>query len=324
VVLVIKNCGNEQSPSTETQEISTKSERPTSKQSVTTNDEAQPENLSEEEKVNAWNKLFKKPINFWVKVIDENENPIEGATVVVKVFRDSGLGIASNQVVSLTTNNQGLAEMRKKSGAMVHARAMADGYVEYRDPNGSYDLSRKNINYTTSSNEFNIIPTSSNPTILRLRKTLPEAELVEFKSKRLDISKTGEESTITAQIADINEAITMKVKCWSEAPKPFDYSRYPWKAEIRVEGGQILNASDEYGYEAPQDGYLDMFKIDHLDPESKDWLRSCSGRRGYFWIKLNSGKFAKVSLDLDTGFNHRFSFKGYLNMDGTKALDVQF
>jgi len=236
------------------------------------------------------------------------------------------LGIANNQVVTLTTDSEGLAEMRKKSGAMVHARATAEGYAEYRDQKSArnLDLSRVNINYSISNKEYDGVPTATNPTILRLRKKLPDAQLIRFRSKRVGIGRNGEETSITAKLHGGEKAITMKVKCWSEAPSPFTYDQYDWKAEIRVKNGQILRAQNEHGFEAPVQGYSDKLIIDMQGVEDLNWERIYGGRKAYCWLKLDNGKYAKVNYQVQTGRDHEFKFEGYLNMDETRALDVQF
>lgn len=277
--------------------------------------------VSDPKKVEVWNNLFKSPINFWVKVVDENNQPIEGASVRVKIFKDSSGGGTENMIRELKTNREGLANLLNERGAMIHAIASAEGYKALRGEKGG-DLSRSNINYT-SDNYVPPQPTQQKPTTLRLRTIHPQAPLYLYNSNRVKIDPNGEEVKLSVVTNDGEHNITVSVKCWSEAPVPFDYSRYPWKAEIQMLGGKLLEMRNKFDYDAPKNGYEPLISVNNEDPHAKNWFRSLSGKRGYYWFKTNDGNYGKILFDLDTGFNHKFSFKGVLNPTGSTILDAE-
>lgn len=261
--------------------------------------------------------LFNSPINFWVKVVDQYDAPIENAEISVRVVKSNSWDSSKNKLKKLVSNSDGHAQLLGEQGANIHVRAIADGYNEFRNERGS-DLSRTTIGYT---NENSAIPSKDNPTVLILRKKLPDSELVYFKSPRKKIGRNGEESIIAAEGDHGEQEIQFKVKCWSEAPIPFEYGRYPWMAEIELIGGKLRKLDNKYEYTAPDRGYSELIKVHYKNADEKDWSRDLSG---FYWIKLDNGNYGKFHLDLDTLRYQRFSCKGYLNVDGTKALDVQF
>ena len=89
---------------------------------------------------------YNTPINFWGKIIDQNENPILGARAEITV--DGAMG--KKKYVSYT-DKEGLFELLGKRGARIRIKVFSEGYAPTSDSKMGSHVSARMIYYATEA-----------------------------------------------------------------------------------------------------------------------------------------------------------------------------
>lgn len=264
-------------------------------------------------------RLYNTPVSIWGKVVDTDGNPISAASVELSYFDKfvwDDPKVRPTEVYVKTDKN-GRFEALDKKGAMVSVRVKKKGYAATYDVNGR-KASSKNLHCANlSAEEKKSWPSKEKPLVLTLRKKGEIANLQKIRAQSFSVPKDGTEAAL--ELKDLE--VTIKVKCKSDAPEPFNYDRYDWEAEIMIEKGKLLAVKDEHAVEAPEDGYQKVIKIDMPADTKGNWSRSTYGSDANFWLKLDSGRYGLISIKVITGRNHAVMVDGVVNLDGTNSFE---
>ncbi len=263
--------------------------------------------------------LFDTPINFWGLVVDQDGNPVPNANVRIYVYdkavwADDGSNASEYNIKS---DASGKVQLLDKKGASLSAKATCDGYAMAYDQQKGDLLSHVSIEYGDDTLKNYNPPTADAPSVMVLRKKGEIADLMEISSKSTAIPKDGTE----AEVQLTNSTIMSQVKCWSSAPEPFNYDPYEWRAELRIKGGKLLPVKDEHAVIAPEDGYKELIKIDMIPDKMEFWIRSSPRGARDFWEKLDDGAYARLTIIVSTGLEHKVKAEGLLNLDGTNSFE---
>lgn len=268
-----------------------------------------------------WEKAFATPINFWGKVVDQDGNPIQGASIEITLLdeRTQHLAKRSNRKYVKTSDTNGLFELLKKKGATLYAKASKEKYSSLDGETGEGSLSSREIYFAFDEALPRYQPpTKKNPTIFVLRKKNPIANLVHSRMG-VNLSKDGKAHTVN--LGGVDKTMAIEVRCWSAAPLPFTYDKYDWRAEIRVVEGGLKPITEINTVEAPTDEYQASYKIDmntNLGPN--EWSVS-NYRPRDFWIKFDDGTYAKARIEIQTGRKHKVDVEVWCNLDGTNNFE---
>ena len=263
---------------------------------------------------------FKTPINFWGKVVDQDGESIEGAKVTIYVLDKPGWGDdgSNTGTYTLTSDKNGRFELLNKRGASLGVQASADGYARAYDSESEEGLYNDSFSYSNEkAKSYARRPTREKPCVLVLRKKGEIADLKELKTQKVKIPKDGTSIAVDVQ----GSPIVLNVRCWSTAPDPFTYDRYDWRAEIRVEGGELQPVVDKHSVMAPAEGYHQAIQVDMSANKAKDWYRSSLPSQANLWARLSDGTHAKLEVKVITGREHAVMTKGWLNLDGGSSFE---
>jgi hypothetical protein len=109
---------------------------------------------------------WRTPIEFYGKVVDESENPVEGAKIA---FGWTDLSVEGYSKAETVSDAAGLFNLRGKSGKHLSVEVSKDGYYISRRNTGSFYYAGQDINFT---------PDAASPVVFRLKKKGAAEELI--------------------------------------------------------------------------------------------------------------------------------------------------
>ncbi len=232
---------------------------------------------------------WKTPIEFYGKVIDEHDQPVEGATIEVswngtieKYGRD---GVVHR---TLNSNSSGLFSLTGVEGKGVTVRVTKKGYHNRKTwNNGSFE-------YAGFWEPIFIEPDKNNPVVFQLVKRR-EAEPTYHLDGRIVIQSPTLETHLDLlnkpvqrdAPSDLQVRITRAPDANHE--KPFD-----WKIIIEgTHGSELVESSEEFMTLAPNAGYKTRIEQDHKGLRSNQWQKM------RFYVRNTArGFYAAVELEV--------------------------
>eukprot|EP00112_Aurelia_sp_Birch-Aquarium-sp1_P009982 Seg21548.1 transcript_id=Seg21548.1/GoldUCD/mRNA.D3Y31 product="hypothetical protein" protein_id=Seg21548.1/GoldUCD/D3Y31 len=267
-----------------------------------------------------WRELFETPINFWGRVVDLDGQPVADAEVEVILGDDPSWGFEDkNTTFQIKSDADGLFEVLERKGAYISIHIKKGGFTGAFDKRGR-DLSTKRLHYATRKNEVNKqVPKASKPTLFTLRKK-KQVRISHQTFNIRDIPVNGKENIVRMQHGD--KELTVRVKCWSSAPQPYVIAkRYNWRVEIKIDRAGLQAMTDANAFVAPSDGYKDAHHIEMPKDTTARWGRGSPWGSRLFWVKMENGDFAKVSLMVNTGRKNSIRAESWYNLDRNQYFE---
>lgn len=245
--------------------------------------------------------LLETPITFYGIVLDQNQNPVRGATVSASVLNN----LKSGTPISTSSGADGRFTIRA-NGASLHVRVSKGGYYDI-DRGGQLKPTSQGFDFAADTGRGVHQSDPSNPTVFHLRKA-GNPTVLERLNGQAKVPRDG-----AAVRIGLNRkgSPRLTVKCESEAHTDDSAAPFDWRCEIIVEGGGIQEATDPTAYEAPVQGYAASTVIDmprSLGPQN--W-RDAETKN--YWIQLPDNSFAKVRFRMMAGGDHFAVVDGFRN-----------
>lgn len=258
------------------------------------------ENQPDTNQRKAYLTAFLTPISFWGKVVDEKGNPVPGATVKLGVNNNPDpMGGAATD--DRTTDANGLFSITGAHGIALNVEVSKEGYY-------STDKSRGTANYVLTNNTDLPVPTADAPAVFVLRKMGETVPLIRVKRQQVPVPKNGSPVDVNLETGAAGQG-GIRVECWTEDQSKNAQGRYNWRCRISVPGGGLAERTDQYGFEAPPNGYQPSNEI-AMSQTAEKWNKGTS--KEYF-AKLPGGNYARFSFRLTTGGQHFFVMESYVN-----------
>jgi hypothetical protein len=254
--------------------------------------------------------LFMTPIKFYGKVVDENGNPVVGATAKMSV---ADKPITDGAKYTRITDSDGLFSLTGLHGGAVSVNVVKDGYYSSEQSRGMIRFGK------FRSNSDPQIPTVSSPTIFMLRKMGESVPLV-VKGVNKSIRKNGTPIEINLETGRTVAAGQghLRVEAWTKDQKKDDRGHYDWKVRISAPSGGLVERKDNFDFEAPSEGYQPFDEIT-MPQNAERWNPQAS--RQYF-VKLDNNLYACIQFEMVAGGDHFFSVTSYLNpTPGSRNLE---
>lgn len=216
---------------------------------------------------------WKTPIEFFGKVVDQNQQPIPGVEIQTSWTDMSAEGTSKRLLVSDQNGLFSITGIRGKHFGVYDLRK--EGYEQAKASN------RFSFEYAGFWEQTYHIPDPNKPVVFYLRKKGEPAPLLSSEGKFVLTFGTPF-SVPMPQTAGGTAASLVKVTVFENDPKTRQ-----WKAQISVEGGGVMPALEEFPFEAPKDGYQSSMDLDQKSPHPLGWQDIDEG--GCFYIKTNQG-----------------------------------
>ena len=253
----------------------------------------------------AWE--WRMPINFYGRVVDENEQPVSGASVVAQ-WSDLSKKGATNE--TCLTDGQGFFSITGKTGRGITIRVSKDGYYTPKRQQISFD-------YAAFWEADYHVPDPNNPVLFHIRKknqgeALRNGEVrptmpADGTPVRFDLLNGGKPSPDgQLEIA----AITNTEKY---PPRIFN-----WRATILVPGGGLIEHNAEFPFEAPEDGYQPSVGFD-MPTNAPDWKPLIE--KSYFIEFGSPPRYGRIQVQINGG-SQKASVRYWVNPSGSRNLEA--
>lgn len=268
-------------------------------------DPAATEILNDEAAKERFLKAFGSPIEFYGQVVDENEKPIQGASIE---FIVTDRPFENGSRASDASDDNGLFSL-SSNGAAISVQISKDGYYTTEQSKGvfRYSIERRVP-----------MPTEENPAVFVLRKA-GERQSLRENDVRFRISRNGAPKYVdlaTGNSGTKNDS-SLKVEAWTNDSRKDERGRYDWRVRLSIEGGGLIERKDRYAFVAPELGYTESVEIG-MPSDDESWSPHAS--KDYFVI-LADGAYARVSFRMIAGGDNFFTLKSWYNPTGSPNLE---
>jgi hypothetical protein len=248
------------------------------------------------------------PIDFYGRVVDENEQPVFAAKIHAQWSDFSANGASSEDTLSDT---QGYFSIRGKTGRGITIRIVKEGYYTPK-------LQRTSFDYAAFWERNYHQPDPTHPVIFHLRtKGRPEA------------LSSGETTPIvpadgTPVLVDLLNNGRVSPNGQIEFAAVTNTEKYPphtfdWRASITVRDGGLLEHNLEFPFEAPEEGYIPQVTFE-MPADYPDWKRSIE--KTYFIRFGNPPKYGRLQIRLN-GASQKVLLHYTVNPTGSRNLEGQ-
>jgi len=266
-----------------------------------------PNLLPPEDPVRRWDRLFSNRVNFYGKVVDENNDSVTGASIRYSV--PSNLAqIGKGTVQGPITDANGLFSITGKTGAGITVFATHPSYY-------NTDRSYGQFSYTENT-ERN--PTRDKPAVFVLQKKGVSEPMLRIKQVK-SVPKDGRQLQIGLSkkgAAEINLSV------WTSSPlEPSKLNApFAWKMRLSVPGGGLMANNDPYLFQAPEGEYAPEIEFE-MPVVGINGKWGSDFKQTYF-VKLSNGHFARMRFKMIAGGGHFAVVESYYNpQPGSRNLE---
>jgi hypothetical protein len=258
----------------------------------------------------AWNQKLNRPIEFYGKVVDEYEQPIEGAEVsfLYNRFSSPAGSFHTNEV----SDTNGLFSVSGIIGSTLSVDVEKNGYYPIKRANQNH------FDYLTHSESQPFAPDVANPIVFHLKKKGTGARLITSDNgMRQDIAISGLRDGSTKRVDFFNHQVESEGQLELSAVKPAPGEvQSEWSFRLSIPDGGLVEENDEFPFEAPESGYQPEIDF-RFRAGDTNWTTSLQKR---FYIKFGKPpKYGWVSIDTAIG---RGTYLRYaINPDGSRNLE---
>jgi hypothetical protein len=256
--------------------------------------------------------LKNNPFNFYGKVLDENGQPVPGATVKFLIGGELNSTKGESER-DLQSGADGLFSLEGIHAMDVLVTAAKDGYYTLPEKHpGAWWWMERGFKPGT-------MPTKDQPAIFSLKKKGPTEPLIILKtngSVNVPPDGTTVEYNLERNRVVKGQPGTFNVQLWVDAHDPKSNQPYHWKYRITVPGGGLQPILDEYDFSAPSLGYQEFIE-NEMAPGISGWNDS---REQKYFVKLADGKYARIRFEV-RALGDFFIEDGYLNPSGSQNLE---
>ena len=250
---------------------------------------------------------WKMPINFFGRVVDENEQPVPSAKVELSW---TDLSQAGSSQAQTTTDAQGFFSLLNQTGRHLEVRVSKDGY---------YTLKRQQISFDYAAfweADYHV-PDPNNPVLFHIRKK-NQGEALRSGEIRPTMPADG-----TPMRFDLLNGGRLSPDGQLEIAAVTNTEKYPpkifnWRATILVPGGGLIEHNAEFPFEAPEDGYQPSVGFD-MPTNAPDWKPLIE--KSYFIEFGSPPRYGRIQVQINGG-SQKASVRYWVNPSGSRNLEA--
>jgi hypothetical protein len=247
------------------------------------------------------------PINFFGRVVDENEQPVPSAKVELSWTNLSQAGSSQAQT---TTDAQGFFSLLNQTGRHLEVRVSKDGYYTPKRQQISFD-------YAAFWEADYHVPDPNNPVLFHIRKK-NQGEALRSGEIRPTMPADG-----TPMRFDLLNGGRLSPDGQLEIAAVTNTEKYPpkifnWRATILVPGGGLIEHNAEFPFEAPEDGYQSSVWFD-MPTNAPDWKPLIE--KSYFIEFGSPRRYGRIQVQINGG-SQKASVSYWVNPSGSRNLEA--
>jgi len=246
----------------------------------------------------------KKSLDVYGKVVDQNGQPVTGASVRGDVTLNTGYMSNKDEVHVTETDADGRFSFLGLNGTGLGIWPQKDGYI--------YDLK------LPSKRPDSYQPDPNNPIILTMWKSSGTSNLVSFSfgyTIPFDGTPTSIDIATEKKATNGDLQITL-LRSPLEVPR--GGQKFDWTAKIEMIHGGLVAENDSYPYWAPENGYQPSSEFD-MSSNSVPW-RSTMAQD--FYIRSSHGQYGRMKITIYANLSPaRVRFDFWINSAGSQNLE---
>lgn len=226
---------------------------------------------------------WRAPIDFFGKVVDENTNPVAGATITFSWSETPTY--EGEQKATAQSDAEGLFSLRDKHGPSLVVWVSKHGYYASGHGQKGFDYMARDLS-----------PDPQNPVIFQLRRKGQGVELI--------TSENGVRLKVNARVPRDNTPVL--VDLFQKQPsatgqleisqiKPAWQGATNWSFRVSIPDGGLVENRDEFQFEAPQTNYKPTVEY-HFTKSETNWTTQLTQQfyiafgqpRKYGWLRIES------------------------------------
>jgi hypothetical protein len=254
----------------------------------------------------AWE--WKRSINFYGRVLDENEQPVLGANIYAQWSDLSANGASVEETLS---DQQGAFSITGKTGRGITIRVSKEGYYTPKRQRSSFDYAAFwEVNYHQADPNKPVLFHLRNKnvtealTVGEIRPTLP----ADGTPMRFDVLRGGDGS------AGGQVEIAAMTNTEKYPPRIFD-----WQASITIPDGGLLEYDAEFPFEAPKNGYVPRVEF-NMPATTSNWKRVIE--KSYFIQFGSPARYGRIQVRFN-GASQKCSLSYAVNPSGSRNLEAE-
>jgi hypothetical protein len=249
---------------------------------------------------------WRTSINFYGRVLDENERPVSDAKVDAQWSDLSATGASSGMVL---TDAEGLFAITGKTGRGITIRIVKEGYYTPRRQQTSFDFAA-----FWEANYYE--PDPANPAIFHLRKK-GESETLNAGEVQPSVAADGTPVRLDLLSAGrVSPSGQLEITAITNTEK-YPPAKFDWRASLIVPEGGLIEHHVEFPFEAPAEGYQPKVEIE-MPANSPDWRRSIE--KHYFIRFGNPTRYGRIRIRFN-GATQRAFLRFAVNPTGSRGLE---
>lgn len=268
-------------------------------------------NESDEQYLEKAAQIFQRPLTFYGKVLDNNNDPVAGAKVRYS-FMDNPDPNGSGTKGEIESGQDGRFVIHG-NGAGIYVEVSKNGY--YAVPRNDEKLGSSGgfVNFDNIGNNDVPIPNKTNPAVFTLIKSNVSKTLNHNPQRSIAIPRDGTPVIIDLErgkVTDPKEG-DLSIMAWTNNVniKPNSGERYDWRCRITVLDGGIIERDSEWDFEAPLNGYITSDEFGYLKSE-KEWRNDLTKK---YYIKLSGEIYGYIIISMIAHGDHFIVVESYIN-----------
>lgn len=251
---------------------------------------------------------WRTPIEFYGKVVDEDNSPVQDAHIVFSCNDISETGTSDYKTNS---DAAGLFSIKNISGKLLTVHVQKEGYYSSRRDNDSFYYAGQNVNFR---------PDMNIPVVFHLRKMGKGVVLLTSRkgvSQQLGVNVPKDGTPVRVDLIQKQTSQTGQLELSQNKPSWQEATN--WSFRLSIPDGGLVENQDKYQFEAPASGYEPSVQYDFTKSDS-NWTTQVTKQ---FYIAFgNPRKYGWLSFQCN--LRQQTVFLTYaINPDGSQNLEPQ-
>jgi hypothetical protein len=251
--------------------------------------------------------LWRTPIEFFGKVVDENGNPVPVAQAHLTWTDLSKQGHSEKR---LQSDADGRFALKDVQGYALSVQVEKGGYRTSASNRSSFFYAGQNVNFS---------PDPAKPVVFRLQKMIPGEPLnvVHFPGfgRLFQLKGSGETSEFDLVRGESVPVGKGHIQV-SLTRRPAVGKQFDWSWSVTVRNGGLLESTAEFDVVAPESGYKHRHEL-RFPHTADDWQRELMQK---YFLRFDDGTYGRISFRL-LAHNGVLRFESFLNPSGSRNLE---
>ena len=277
-----------------------------------------PKQFEQLKRVQRFQDAMSSGFEYYGRVIDQNGAPVSGAEVTVDwayfPFIPNGDFGPNYETLNFTTDSDGRFTIKKSKGmslAFSHDSIKKegyeiDGYRAYMFSSGGYKMLQS-------------FSDPANPVIFHAWKKA-EAERLYYGEIFQKLPQDGQYHSLNIPALKNTMKVAFTIDPNGNRSDPLD-----WTVKLKIEGGGVIETSDTFMNQAPEEGYTGVWSASHRKGE-KGFSRDDNNK--FYFTALNGAIYGRMEVTIRAYYGHRptsaglgyVGIKYWLNPNGSRNL----